>query len=168
MTTTPPNVYLINPPRIPEVTYSNSPTFDNPLPPYAQHCVWFLKNADIFLSVNGIVYGLRQIHFIQSPLFREILDNQYGHAEALPIPFDKIHPPTLSNLLLILHLARDYESSPKEWGAILKIGKDWKMPHVMAKAVQKLDQHWRRAYPPHMKQGAETMVQVQIHNFVRQ
>ena len=138
MTTTPPNVYPINPPRIPEVTYSNSPTFDNPLPPYARHCVWFLKNTDIFLSVNRIVYGLRRIHFIQSPLFREILDNQYGHAEALPIPFDKIHSPTLSNLLLILHLAGDYESSPKEWGAILKIGKDWKMPHVMAKAVRKL------------------------------
>ena len=95
MTTTPPlSIYSPQPPQ-PEIVYSNFPTTDQYYPPCSPHAIWWLENADIFLSMRGIVYGLRRIHFIQSSLFQRLLsitrlDILYGTTTGLPIPFDKI------------------------------------------------------------------------------
>jgi hypothetical protein len=38
-----------------------------------KHHVWFLPAADLFISLNGILYGTHQSHLDQSPLFQEII-----------------------------------------------------------------------------------------------
>ena len=82
--------------RTPSNTRPNSPTYNGPFPypPHhpQQHFLWFYKNADIFISVHNTIYGLHRIHFVQSPVFRRILetvippyDQPLGLTEALPI-----------------------------------------------------------------------------------
>ena len=117
MTATPPlSVYLPRP-RSPKIVYSNLPTLDDYIPPLARHAVWWLENTDIFLSIKGIVYGLRRIHFTQSSLFRHLLDDLVPLNDLIPplgdprnpIPFDKIHPSSFYEVIYLLHISEMFD-----------------------------------------------------------
>jgi hypothetical protein len=62
-----------------------------PLAILVKHHVWFLPAANLFISLNRILYGVHQSYFDQSPLFQEII--YYGEANGIgtnsyyPIPF---------------------------------------------------------------------------------
>jgi hypothetical protein len=59
-----------------------------------KHHVWFLPAANLFISLDGILYGIHQSYFNQSPLFQEII--YYGEANGIgtnlyhPIPFNTL------------------------------------------------------------------------------
>jgi hypothetical protein len=65
-----------------------------PLAILIKHHVWFLPTADLFISLDGILYGVHQSYFNQSPLFQEII--RYGEADGVgtnsyhPIPFNTL------------------------------------------------------------------------------
>ena len=156
MTTTPPlSVYPSHLPQ-PEIVYSNFPTMDRYYPPSAPHAIWWLKNTDIFLSVRGIVYGLRQIHFIQSPFFRRLLsitrlDISYRTTTGLPIPFDNIRPSAFGEIIYLLHLSEVFKMTKENWLQILQIVKDWEMPHVVRRATTEMDRIYFQTHPIHLR-----------------
>src|ERR1700678_2372089 len=86
------------------------PSFDNFYPPpiLVKHHVWWYDDADIFIRISGILYGLHRQYFDNSILFQEIL--QYGQTDYIgmipsrPIPFDilKHKISTTSSLFYIL------------------------------------------------------------------
>jgi hypothetical protein len=65
-----------------------------PPPMLVKHHIWFFPIADLFISLNGVLYGVHQSYFEQSPLFQEVL--QYGKNEEIGtnpcflIPFDTL------------------------------------------------------------------------------
>ena len=156
MTTTPPlSVYSPHSPQ-PEIVYSNLPTMDQYYPPSAPHAIWWLENADIFLSVRGIVYGLRRIHFIQSSLFRQLLsitrlNISYGTTTSLPIPFDNIRPSAFGEIIYLLHLSEVFKTTKESWLQILQIAKDWEMPHVVRRATTEMDRMYFQTHPIHLR-----------------
>ena len=154
MTTTPPlSVYLPRP-RSPRIVYSNLPTLDDYIPPLARHVVWWLNDADIFLSIKGIVYGLRRIHFTQSSLFRHLLNNlvpSCGTDFRNPIPFDKIHPPSFYEIVYLLHISEMFETTSQGWLQIFQIAKDWEMPHVARRATREMDKSYFQNHPIHLR-----------------
>ena len=56
-------------------------SFDNFYPPpiLVKHHVWWYDDADIFIRISGILYGLHRQYFDNSILFQEIL--QYGQTD---------------------------------------------------------------------------------------
>ena len=137
MTTTPLLSVHLPRPRQPEIVYSNFLTMDRYYPPHAPHVVWWLENANIFLSIRGIIYGLRQIHFIQSPILRRLLtitkppfDTPFGTTPSLPIPFDNIQPSAFREIIYLLHLCEIFKTTKESWLQIFQIAKDWEMPHA--------------------------------------
>ena len=133
MTTTPPlSVYSPRSPQL-EIVYSNFPTMDQYYPPSAPHAIWWLKNTDIFLSMRGIVYGLRRIHFIQSSLFRQLLsitrlDISYRTMTSLPIPFNNIRPSAFGEIIYLLHLSEVFKRPKRIGFKFFKLRKTGKCP----------------------------------------
>ena len=164
MTTTPP--LLVYSPRLqqPEIIYSNFPTMDRFYPPCAPHAIWWLENADIFLSVRGIVYGLRRVHFIQSSFFRRLLsitklDISFGTTSSLPIPFDDIRPSTFGEIIYLLHLSEIFKTTKENWLQILQTAKDWEMPHVIRRATTEMDRMYFQTHPIHLRRWDVSLYQ---------
>jgi hypothetical protein len=65
--------------------------------------------ADLFISLNGILYGVHQSYFDQSLLFQEII--HYGEADGIgtdphyPIPFDTLKKEIFDDLLHLLYFS---------------------------------------------------------------
>jgi hypothetical protein len=59
------------------------PSTNKPYPPaiLVKHSTWFLKNADLFICHDHVLYGVHQSLFNQSPLFREII--HYGESNEI-------------------------------------------------------------------------------------
>jgi hypothetical protein len=78
-----------------------------PLAILIKHHVWFLPAADLFISLNGILYSIHQFYFDQSPLFQEII--YYGRADRIgtdpyySIPFDTLKKEIFDNFLHLLY-----------------------------------------------------------------
>jgi BTB/POZ domain len=158
MTTTPPSSDDSRRSHSPKIVYSNFPTTDHYRSPYAPHAVWWLDNADIFLSIRGIVYGLRQIHFIQSPIFRHLLahtkspfNTPFGTTPEAPISFDKIRPSMFEEMIYLLHLSETFKTTKENWLQIYQIAKDWGMPHVARRATTEMDRIYFQNHPYHLR-----------------
>jgi hypothetical protein len=74
-----------------------------------KHHVWFLSTADLFISLNGILYGIHQSYFDQSPLFQEVI--HHGRADGIgtdpyyPIPFNTLKKEIFDNFLHLLYFS---------------------------------------------------------------
>jgi hypothetical protein len=72
-----------------------------------KHHVWFLPAADLFISLDRILYGVHQSYFDQSPLFQEIIHyreaNGIGTIPYHPIPFDTLKKEIFNDFLHLLY-----------------------------------------------------------------
>ena len=98
-----------------------APTFNNFYPPpiLTKHPIWYSIDADLFISLHGILYGLHWQHFQNSILFQEIIAHGETHLIGLlphhPIPLDILKHDPFNNFLILLyhgiiklsHLTRD-------------------------------------------------------------
>jgi hypothetical protein len=68
-----------------------------------KHHTWFLPMANLFISLVGILYGVHQSYFNQSPLFQEIIqygeNNEIGTSPTCPIPFDTLKKEIFNDFL---------------------------------------------------------------------
>jgi hypothetical protein len=99
------------------------PSTNKPYPPaiLVKHLTWFLKNADLFICHDHVLYGLHQSLFNQSPLFREILlhgeSNKIGTNPYHLIPFDTLTKKIFDNFLYLLYFGAEHleHLTPAEW-----------------------------------------------------
>jgi hypothetical protein len=84
--------HLIPPPSV--IESSITPFFNNFYPPpiLMKHHTWYLHDADLFISICGILYGIHQQQLEELILFREVLQHEQNHQIRTipihPIPFD--------------------------------------------------------------------------------
>jgi hypothetical protein len=105
------------------------PFTSKPYPPpiLVKHHTWFLFDANLFISLDGVLYGIHQFYFNQSPLFQEII--HYGEANKIsinplhPIPFDTLKKDILDNFLYILYFG------------IKQLGLLWKVFNSLSKNI---------------------------------
>jgi hypothetical protein len=101
-----------------------------------KHHVWFLPAADLFISLDGILYSVDQSYFDQSPLFQGIIC--YGEANGIgtnpyyPIPFNTLKKKIFNDFLHLLYFGvEQLEQLPWEnWINIKRLSMDWHFPHV--------------------------------------
>jgi hypothetical protein len=68
-----------------------------------------ISNANLFISLNGILYGIHPSYFDQSPLFQEVI--HYGEADGIgtdphyPIPFDTLKKEIFDDFLHLLYFS---------------------------------------------------------------
>ena len=98
-----------------------TPTFEQYYPPpiLSKHPVWYLLDADFFISIWEVLYGLHWQHFQNSPLFQEIIAHGEKQLVRLlprhPIPFNILKNDLFDHFLVLLyrgsfqlnHLTRD-------------------------------------------------------------
>jgi hypothetical protein len=76
-----------------------------------KHHTWFLPAANLFISLNGVLYGVHQSYFNQSPLFQEILqyeeNEEIGTNPSYPILFDTLKKKIYNNLLHLLYFGTE-------------------------------------------------------------
>jgi hypothetical protein len=76
-----------------------------------KHHTWFLPAADLFISLDGILYGIHQSYFNQSLLFQKII--QYGETNGIginphhPIPFDMLKKEIFNDFLHLLYFGTE-------------------------------------------------------------
>jgi hypothetical protein len=65
-----------------------------------KHHTWFLLTANLFISLDGVLYSIHQLYFDQSPLFQEIIHcgetDEIGVTPLHPIFFDMLKKETFS------------------------------------------------------------------------
>jgi hypothetical protein len=115
---------------------------------------WFLKDADLFICHDHILYGVHLSHFNQSPLFQEII--LYGELNEIetnpyhPIPFDTLTKEVFHNFLYLLYFGINHldHLTPRDWLNIKRLSTDWYFPRVTANIIWKLITIRRRLVPP--------------------
>jgi hypothetical protein len=103
-----------------------------------KHHVWFFPAADLFISLNKILYGIHQSYFNQSPLFQEII--HYGEANGIgtdphySIPFDTLKKEIFDDFLHLLYFSiKQLEQlSWENWINIKQLSMDWHFPRITA------------------------------------
>jgi hypothetical protein len=122
------------------------PSTNKPYPPaiLVKHHMWFLQDANLFISCDHILYGVHQSYFDQSLLFQGII--QYGETNEIginpyhPILFDTLIKEVFNNLLHILYFRTEHleHLTPEDWLNIKCLSTDWHFPQVTATIVRAL------------------------------
>ena len=145
---------FIPPTSILELTIT--PTFEQYYPPpvLSKHPVWYSLDADFFISIRGVLYGLHWWHFQNSPLFQEIIAHGkkklIGLLPRHPIPFDILKNDLFNHFLVLLyrgsfqlnHLTRD------DWIDLKRLCVDWYFPEQTAIIIRKFCDLWHHRLPP--------------------
>ena len=98
-----------------------TPTFEQYYSPpiLTKHPIWYSLDANFFISLQEILYGLHWQHFQNSPFFQEIVTHREKQLIRLlpwhPIPFDTFKNDLFDHFLVLLyhgsfklnHLTRD-------------------------------------------------------------
>jgi hypothetical protein len=129
-----------------------------------KHHVWFLPVADLFISLNGILYGVHHSYFDQSPLFQEVL--HYGRIDGIgtdpyyPIPFDTLKKEIYDDFLHLLYFGveRLEQLSRERWINIKRLSMDWHFPHVTALIIRQFVISRRRLLPPNLRIMANSLL----------
>ena len=122
-----------------------TPTFEwyYPPPVLTKHPIWYSLDADFFISLQGVLYGLHWQYFQNSPLFQEIITHGEKQLVGLlprhPIPFDILKNDLFDHFLVLLyhgsfklnHLTRD------DWINLKRLCVDWYFPGQTAIIIQK-------------------------------
>ena len=131
-----------------------------PYPPatIVKHHFWYFNNADFFIIIRGIAYGLHRRLFEPSPYFRNILvQNEPGHdiprgiTVHLPIPFDKLSPPIFFIFLQYLYYPKYFIGTEEDWKNIRRLCLDWEFSHMAGITILKMLEMRRKQLPPVMK-----------------
>ena len=113
-----------------------TPTFEQYYPPpiLTKHPVWYLLDANFFISIWGVSYGLHWRYFQNPPLSQEIVTHGENQLVGLlpwhPIPFDILKNNLFDHFIVLLyhgsfklnHLTKD------NWINLKQLCVDWYFP----------------------------------------
>jgi hypothetical protein len=135
----------------------------NPLPypplTLVKHPLWFLNNADLFLSHNEILFRLHQDMF-QLPYFSTILQMiepgqmaAQGTVPTLPISCNDISQTTLLTFILLQYYPRMFSTTRDNWLAIRMLALKWEFTQVIIRSLHELKHFDRRHFSPQQRQS---------------
>jgi hypothetical protein len=132
------------------------PSTDKPYLPaiLVKHHTWFLKDVNLFICCNHILYSIHQSHFNQSSLFQEIVLygelNEIGVNPYHPISFDTLTKAIFHNFLYLLYFRAEHMEhlTPEDWLNIKRLSTNWHFPQITATIIRRLVNDQRRLVPP--------------------
>ena len=133
-----------------------TPTFKKCYSPpvLTKHPIWYSLNADFFISIRGVLYGLHWRYFQNSPLFQEIIAHGEKQLVGLlpwhPIPFNILKNDLFNHFIVLPyhgsfklnHLARD------DWINLKWLCVDWYFSGQTAIIIRKFCDLRHRQLPP--------------------
>ena len=130
-------------------------TFPYPPAIIIKHHWWYFPNADFFIIIRNIVYGLHRRHFEPSPFFRHIssqiepgYDISRGTTVYLPIPLDDLDPSKFFVFLHYLYYPNLFSGTEEDWRYIRRFGLDWGFQRVAGLAIIRLLEMRQEQLPP--------------------
>ena len=116
-----------------------------PPPILAKHHTWYSADADLFISICGILFGLHRAYFCQSRYFQTIMDiaepkrPMPKESQALyPLPFDDLNQLSFTRFLSFFYQPRNFVGTKRDWKNIHDYCIDWYLPEHTVIATHKL------------------------------
>ena len=116
-----------------------------PPPVLVKHPIWYLNHANLFISIQGTLYGVHWAYFNNSSYFHAIMDIldpifiiPWGYQPQWPIPFNNLDEMLLHQLISYLYKFTEFPNNRPAWELLKQISVGWYMPQITAMAVQKL------------------------------
>src|SRR6202789_4089436 len=123
-----------------------------------KHPSWFLDNADLFLSHNGILFGLHQDMFLSSH-FSTILQTiepgrtaAQGTIPTFPISCNDISQTTLLSFILLRYYPRTFTTTRDNWLTIRSLALKWGFTQVIVRSLHELKHLDRQRFPSQQRQ----------------
>ena len=93
-----------------------------PPPVLVKHPIWYLDHADLFISVQGTLYGVHWAYFDDSSYFHAIMDIldplfiiPQGYQPQQPIPFNNLDEMSLHWLISYLYKPMKFPNNRPAW-----------------------------------------------------
>jgi hypothetical protein len=125
---------------------SITPSFDNFYPPpiLTKHHTWYLLDADLFISIRGVLYGIHQRQVEDSILFQEII--RYGQSHSIgvipihPIPFDDLKKEIFDHFLTLSYCGTTTlnQLTKNDLVDVKRLCIDWYLPHQTSMIIRRL------------------------------
>ena len=126
-----------------------------PPPVIVKHNFWYFHDANFFIMIRSIVYGVHRRFFETSPFFQKILNqNEPGHdiprgtSALLPIPFNDLEPSLFFTFLHHLYYPKLFVGTETDWKNIRKLAIEWELLWVAGFAMLRLLEIRQEHQPP--------------------
>ena len=147
---------------IPSLLSHYDPERPYPYPPpmLVKHPILYWDDANLFISVRGMLYGLHQQFFIpHSTFFITILNRidpcrtaPRGTLPSLPIPFDKLSYLRFEEFITLLYNLNRFYGDEDRWKRIHQLATYWNFRHIQDKALFELQYLRYQELPPLSRQ----------------
>ena len=126
-----------------------------PYPPLilTKHHTWYSNDAEFFISIHGILFGLHCTYFSQSRYFQSIMDVAEpeqpvpkGSQTLYPIPFDDLNQLSFTCFLLFFYCPNNFAGTKRDWENIWDYCINWYLPEHTAITAQKLIEIWYNSF----------------------
>ena len=133
-----------------------------PYPPLilTKHHTWYSIDANLFISIHGILFGLHHTYFSQSCYFQSIMDiteHEWpvpeGSQALYPIPFNDLNQLSSTHFLLFFYCPNNFAGTIWDWENIQDYCIDWYLPEHTAIMTCKLIKIWYSSFT-HTKRQA--------------
>ena len=115
-----------------------------PPPILTKHHTWYSNDADFFISIHGILFGLHCAYFLQSCYFQSIMDVTKperpvpkGSQALYPIPFNDLNQLSFTCFLSFFYHPNNFASTKRDWENIRDYCIDWYLPEHTVITMQK-------------------------------
>ena len=135
-----------------------------PPPILAKHHTWYSVDADLFISICGILFGLHRTYFCQSCYFQTIMDvaepgqpMPKGSQALDPLPFDDLDQLSFTRFLSFFYQPRNFVGTKRDWKNIHDYCIDWYLPEHMAITTCKLIEIWYSSFTYAKRQALQAV-----------
>src|SRR5882757_2065414 len=140
-------------PRKPLKTYIST-VYPYPPPIFVKHHAWYFFDADFFIIIKGVIFGLHRTFFNSSPFFLDILAMDdpdcgppLGTMFHFPIPFDELSPAQFTTFLFYLYYPDNFCGTDSDLRDIRQMGLNWKLPRIAAAALVEIMERRKQLLP---------------------
>jgi hypothetical protein len=134
-----------------------------PPPTFVKHPIFWNDDADLFLSIRGLVFGVHRHLFRQSLSYHDIFEKAEedyfiprGEALFHPLPFDNLPEETLIDFLYLLYDEESFDTTTIQWKRIRRLSVDWGFTHQASVAITTLLTLRQRRLPLYHRKMLET------------
>ena len=92
-----------------------------PPPILTKHHTWYFNDADFFISIHGILFGLHHAYFSQSRYFQSIMDVAKpeqpvpkGSQALYPIPFNDLNQLSFTHFLSFFYRPNNFAGTKRD------------------------------------------------------
>ena len=164
MTTVPP----------PYLNYTVTPFSRSVYPPpiLVKHPIFRFDDADLFISINGLVFLLHWRYFKSSSYFRQVfcLETERflprGIIFSHPLPLDNLLESLFMTFLCLLYDQDNFEATEEEWYDLKRLCITWRFAHQTTVTIRAIQHIWEQQVPTVHRELVRNYLE-QVHEEMR-